>query len=64
MWDKSVKFSKETVDEALKKVSTFRSDMGGTEIYQGLDKCYKLSYIKGYPTNFFLLTDGGVSSPD
>ena len=36
--------------------------MGGTEIYDPLNRILQTKVIDGYPKQIFLLTDGGVSN--
>lgn len=50
--------------QAIEKIQMFSADMGGTEIYNGLKKCYGQFKFKNYPNNIFLLTDGDISNPD
>jgi hypothetical protein len=40
------------------------ADLGGTEIYEPLEKVLKSRTIDGYPKQIFLLTDGSVSNTE
>ena len=40
------------------------ANLGGTEIYNPLEKVLKEKVNKGYPKHVFLLTDGGVSNTE
>jgi uncharacterized protein YegL len=58
-----------TLESVLKIIDTFDADMGGTEIFEAMNKTLSLPLIKGeggytYERKIFLLTDGAVSSPN
>jgi hypothetical protein len=40
------------------------ANMGGTEIFNPLNKILKSAVIEGHPKQIFLLTDGGVSNTE
>jgi len=58
----SLKYSQESLEQSVKQVEKFRADMGGTEIYDALNKVFNAPIKTGYPRSVFLLTDGGVSN--
>ncbi|XP_076002903.1 von Willebrand factor A domain-containing protein 5A isoform X25 [Genypterus blacodes] len=62
IFPKSVKYSQETMDEALKKVETMEADMGGTEILQPLKHIYSQPCIPSQPRQLFVFTDGEVGN--
>jgi hypothetical protein len=57
-------YSEETLRQALETLSTFKADMGGTELAEPLQAVYSMDLPKGYSRCIFLLTDGEVSRPD
>jgi hypothetical protein len=64
MFNQSIKYQKESLEDAVKKIGTMRADMGGTEIYNPLLRILQNKVIDGYPKQIFLLTDGGVSNTE
>ncbi len=64
MFNQSIKYKNDSLEEAVKKIGTMRADMGGTEIYYSLHKILQSKVIDGYPKQIFLLTDGGVSNTE
>lgn len=57
----SVKYTQETMEEAVKRVRDLKADLGGTEILTPLCNIYKASSIAGHPLQIFVFTDGEVS---
>ncbi len=64
MFNQSIKYKKDSLDDAVKKIGTMSADMGGTEIYNPLSKILQTKVIDGYPKQIFLLTDGDVSNTE
>lgn len=64
MFNQSIKYNNENLKNAVTKIKKMSADMGGTEIYEPLDKILKNKVIEGYPKQIFLLTDGGVSNTE
>ncbi|XP_053092947.1 von Willebrand factor A domain-containing protein 5A isoform X2 [Pangasianodon hypophthalmus] len=59
---KSVQYSQDTMEQAVKKVKEMRADMGGTEILQPLEHIYKQPCIPNHPRQLFIFTDGEVGN--
>lgn len=59
---KSEKYSEKALESAIKMITEFDANYGGTELYDPLKGVYGIEKIKGYPQNVFLLTDGGISN--
>ena len=57
-----IDYTEQNLQEALIQISTFDSDMGGTEIFQPLKYAFKLKSEN--KKRIFLLTDGSVSGRD
>ncbi|XP_029812836.1 von Willebrand factor A domain-containing protein 5A isoform X2 [Suricata suricatta] len=57
----SVKYSQDTMEEALKRVKLMRADLGGTEILTPLQIIYREPSIPGHPLQLFVFTDGEVT---
>ncbi|XP_040586137.1 von Willebrand factor A domain-containing protein 5A-like [Mesocricetus auratus] len=57
----SVKYTQETMDEAVKRVKDLEANLGGTEILKPLRKIYKAQSIPGHPLQLFVFTDGEVN---
>lgn len=57
----SVKYTQETIEEAVERVKRLDADLGGTEILTPLRNIYKTSSIPGHPLQLFVFTDGEVS---
>ncbi|XP_038179607.1 von Willebrand factor A domain-containing protein 5A-like [Arvicola amphibius] len=57
----SVKYTQETMEEAVKRVKDLEADLGGTEILRPLCDIYKAPSIPGHPLQLFVFTDGEVS---
>ncbi|KAL4467833.1 hypothetical protein ABPG74_013168 [Tetrahymena malaccensis] len=65
LFEEAKKKNKQSMQTALEQISKFSADMGGTEIYQPLDKIFQCKNVNElYQMQIFLLTDGQVSSPD
>ncbi|KAK7811301.1 hypothetical protein U0070_002234, partial [Myodes glareolus] len=58
---KSVKYTQETMEEAVKRVKHLKADLGGTEILRPLCNIYKAPSVPGHPLQLFVFTDGEVS---
>ncbi|XP_060770435.1 von Willebrand factor A domain-containing protein 5A-like [Neoarius graeffei] len=59
---KSVQYSQDTMEQAVKKVKEMEADMGGTEILQPLEHIYKQPCIPNHPRQVFIFTDGEVEN--
>lgn len=57
----SVKYTQETIEDAVERVKSLDADLGGTEILTPLSNIYKTSSIPGHPLQLFVFTDGEVS---
>ncbi|XP_054568412.1 von Willebrand factor A domain-containing protein 5A isoform X2 [Eptesicus fuscus] len=57
----SVKYTQDTMEEALKRVKSMDADLGGTEILAPLKAIYSRASIPGHPLQLFVFTDGEVS---
>lgn len=57
----SVKYTQETMEEALKRVKSMDADLGGTEILAPLKAIYSKAPIPGHPLQLFVFTDGEVN---
>uniref|UniRef100_A0A452RE94 von Willebrand factor A domain-containing protein 5A n=1 Tax=Ursus americanus TaxID=9643 RepID=A0A452RE94_URSAM len=57
----SVKYSQQTMEEALKRVKLMQADLGGTEILTPLQIIYREPSIEGHPLQLFVFTDGEVT---
>ncbi|XP_077616404.1 von Willebrand factor A domain-containing protein 5A isoform X1 [Crocuta crocuta] len=57
----SVKYSQDTMEEALRRVKLMRADLGGTEILTPLQVIYREPSIPGHPLQLFVFTDGEVT---
>ncbi|KAM4708220.1 von Willebrand factor A domain-containing protein 5A-like [Discoglossus pictus] len=58
----SVKYTQESMEEAVGKVNGMDADFGGTEILQPLKKIYKTATIPEHPRQLFVFTDGEVGN--
>ncbi|XP_057624325.1 von Willebrand factor A domain-containing protein 5A-like [Chionomys nivalis] len=56
----SVKYTQETMEEAVQRVKHLKADLGGTEILTSLCAIYKAPSIAGHPLQLFVFTDGEV----
>ncbi|KAL7870416.1 hypothetical protein SRHO_G00079130 [Serrasalmus rhombeus] len=57
---KSVKYTQQTMEEAMKKVEAMQADMGGTKILKPLQHIYSQNNLPDHPKQVFVFTDGGV----
>ncbi|XP_050921407.1 LOW QUALITY PROTEIN: von Willebrand factor A domain-containing protein 5A-like [Lates calcarifer] len=62
IFPKSVEYSQETMEEALKKVEVMDANLGGTEILKPLKHIYSQPCIPSQPRQLFVFTDGEVSN--
>ncbi|XP_023064286.1 von Willebrand factor A domain-containing protein 5A isoform X1 [Piliocolobus tephrosceles] len=58
---KSVKYTQQTMEEALGRVKLMQADLGGTEILAPLQNIYREPSIPGHPLQLFVFTDGEVT---
>ncbi|KAL4688119.1 hypothetical protein H8957_004707 [Semnopithecus entellus] len=58
---KSVKYTQQTMEEALGRVKLIQADLGGTEILAPLQNIYRGPSIPGHPLQLFVFTDGEVT---
>ena len=63
MFESSIKYDDESMEEAISKIRIFKANYGGTDIYKPLNSIFKDEYDSKFSRNIFLLTDGTVSSP-
>jgi Vault protein inter-alpha-trypsin domain/von Willebrand factor type A domain len=64
MFPTSVKADQTTISTAIAKVSSFRADMGGTEILAPMNALFYSPNIPRYQRSLILLTDGSVSNSE
>nr|XP_027786422.1 von Willebrand factor A domain-containing protein 5A-like isoform X2 [Marmota flaviventris] len=57
----SVKYTQQTMEEAVNRVKLMRADLGGTEILAPLQNIYRKPSIPGHPLQLFVFTDGEVT---
>ncbi|XP_041513133.1 von Willebrand factor A domain-containing protein 5A-like [Microtus oregoni] len=57
----SVKYTQETMEEAVQRVKHLKANLGGTEILKPLCAIYKAPSIPGHPLQLFVFTDGEVN---
>uniref|UniRef100_A0A672HYI9 von Willebrand factor A domain containing 5A n=1 Tax=Salarias fasciatus TaxID=181472 RepID=A0A672HYI9_SALFA len=62
IFPKSVEYSQQTMEEALKIVGTMEADLGGTEIVKPLKHIYEQPCIPSQPRQLFIFTDGEVDN--
>ncbi|XP_049914742.1 von Willebrand factor A domain-containing protein 5A-like isoform X7 [Epinephelus moara] len=62
IFPKSVEYSQETMEEALKKVGEMTANLGGTEILRPLKDIYSQPCIPNQPRQLFVFTDGEVGN--
>ncbi|XP_059187468.1 von Willebrand factor A domain-containing protein 5A-like isoform X2 [Centropristis striata] len=62
IFPKSVEYSQQTMEEALKKVEEMEADLGGTEILEPLKHIYSQRCISNQPRQVFVFTDGEVTN--
>ncbi|XP_062241630.1 von Willebrand factor A domain-containing protein 5A-like isoform X2 [Platichthys flesus] len=59
---KSVEYSEQNLEEALKKVEAMQANLGGTEILEPIKHIYSQPCIPNQPRQLFVFTDGEVSN--
>lgn len=59
LWKKSKSYTKETLDEATKHLSSFGADMGGTETFKAIKATIDRRFTD-IPLEIMLLTDGDI----
>ncbi|KAJ4936170.1 hypothetical protein JOQ06_017694 [Pogonophryne albipinna] len=62
IFPKSVEYSQDTMEEALKKVGEMEANLGGTEILRPLKDIYSHACIPNQPRQLFVFTDGEVGN--
>ncbi|CAI5693943.1 unnamed protein product [Oreochromis niloticus] len=62
IFPKSVEYSQQTMEEALKTVEQMEANLGGTEILQPLKHIYSQPCIPNQPRQLFVFTDGEVGN--
>uniref|UniRef100_A0A669DTF3 von Willebrand factor A domain containing 5A n=1 Tax=Oreochromis niloticus TaxID=8128 RepID=A0A669DTF3_ORENI len=62
IFPKSVEYSQQTMEEALKTVQQMEANLGGTEILQPLKHIYSQPCIPNQPRQLFVFTDGEVGN--
>ncbi|XP_039905452.1 von Willebrand factor A domain-containing protein 5A-like isoform X4 [Simochromis diagramma] len=62
IFPKSVEYSRQTMEEALKKVKKMKADLGETEILEPLKYIYSQPCILNQPRQLFVLTRGWVKN--
>uniref|UniRef100_A0A672HY99 VIT domain-containing protein n=1 Tax=Salarias fasciatus TaxID=181472 RepID=A0A672HY99_SALFA len=62
IFPKSVEYSQQTMEEALKIVGTMAANLGGTEILKPLKHIYEQPCIPSQPRQLFVFTDGAVGN--
>ncbi|CAI2383543.1 unnamed protein product [Moneuplotes crassus] len=60
----SIKYSKDSVNEALLKIELMGSDLGGTALIDPLEFVFRTPVDLKYPRNIFVLTDGAIRDTD
>jgi hypothetical protein len=63
LWPKSKTYNRETLDEAVRHVSTFQCNMGGTYMYEPLKQTFAERY-QDMNLEVFLLTDGDITDQE
>lgn len=61
LWDKSQLYDEDTLSQAIKYVSNFSANFGGTETMKAVMACFEKRYRR-MPTELMLLTDGDIWS--
>ncbi|KFO35988.1 von Willebrand factor A domain-containing protein 5A [Fukomys damarensis] len=57
----SVKYTQQTMEEAVERVQLLQADLGGTEILTPLQTIFRGPSIPGHPLQLFVFTDGEVA---
>ncbi|XP_053450308.1 von Willebrand factor A domain-containing protein 5A isoform X2 [Nycticebus coucang] len=60
-FEQSVKYTQQTMTEAVERVKLMRANLGGTEILAPLQNIYRVPSIPGHPLQLFVFTDGEVN---
>ncbi|KAG0373559.1 hypothetical protein BGX24_011545 [Mortierella sp. AD032] len=63
LWERSMSYTQETLEEAMRHVSVMSSNYGGTEMLQPLKKTIEMRF-KDMPLEVMLLTDGEIWQQD
>ncbi|KAH7050492.1 von Willebrand factor type A domain-containing protein [Linnemannia elongata] len=63
LWERSMPYTHETLEEALRHVSVMSSNYGGTEMLQPLKKTIEIRF-NDMPLEIMLLTDGEIWTQD
>lgn len=63
LWERSMSYTQETLEEAERHVSVMSSDYGGTEMLQPLKKTIEMRF-NDLPLEIMLLTDGEIWKQD
>ncbi|OAQ23505.1 hypothetical protein K457DRAFT_142708 [Linnemannia elongata AG-77] len=63
LWERSMPYTQETLEEALRHVSIMSSNFGGTEMLQPLKKTIEIRF-NDMPLEIMLLTDGEIWTQD
>lgn len=63
LWERSMSYTQETLEEAVRHVSIMSSDYGGTEMLQPLKKTIEMRF-NDMPLEIMLLTDGEIWKQD
>ena len=61
LYDKSVIYNNENMENAISEVRDFKSDFGGTNLYLPIDYVLSQEIDHQWPRNVFVLTDGDIS---
>jgi len=64
LFDKSVKYSEETLKTAINLIDEMDASMGGTEMRDALEYIYSTEVPEGFNRSIFLLTDGEIWDVD
>jgi von Willebrand factor A domain-containing protein 5 len=64
MFDESREYDNISRNEALKQVEGFKSDFGGTELFEPVEHILKIHPEHKYPRSIFILTDGSIFNPE
>uniref|UniRef100_A0A8C4RLR7 von Willebrand factor A domain-containing protein 5A-like n=1 Tax=Erpetoichthys calabaricus TaxID=27687 RepID=A0A8C4RLR7_ERPCA len=59
---KSVEYTQQTMESAMKKVKDMDANLGGTEILRPLREIFRKPCKPGYPRQLFVFTDGAVGN--
>lgn len=62
MFEESVQYNDQNVEEALEEIQSFDADMGGTEMLEPLRAIFSKNCVKNYKRTIYLITDGAVSN--